>query len=65
LPVPGYRLPDNGAISSIGEYGLYWSSTLVDIGWTDALECYLPLSSVSIIDGLVKSHGFSIRCVKN
>jgi uncharacterized protein (TIGR02145 family) len=61
LPVAGSRLKDTGALtSSVGSYGLYWSST---VSGTLALNLIFN-SNNAYMEGSHRAHAFSVRCIK-
>ena len=61
LPMAGYRSSSNGSLSSVGTYGLYWSSTV-----SGADSRYLSfISSFTGMVGSNRAYGFSVRCLKD
>jgi len=59
LPAAGYRSSSNGALSSRGNFGYYWSSTEPGAN-ADYLYFYSSLASSS---SYVRADGYSVRCV--
>jgi uncharacterized protein (TIGR02145 family) len=60
LPAAGYRNRTTGALTVVGAYGGYWSSTVSD---TNAL--HLRFDAITIYPSNInnQSYGFSVRCV--
>jgi uncharacterized protein (TIGR02145 family) len=61
LPLPGRRDNRSGAIGTVGFNAFYWSSTV------SGFDCfYLAFNSSGVnISANARSHGFSVRCIKN
>ena len=59
LPTAGYRILTDGALTSVGSLGLYWSSTADGSG---ARRLTFSNSSANM-DALGRAGGFSIRCI--
>ena len=60
LPVAGYRQFSNGALSNVGSYGYYWSST---VSGTNARSLLFSSSNASTLSRF-RAYGFSVRCIK-
>ena len=63
LPFAGYRYYSNFKVNGRGDYGLYWSSTPGDNGSARLMSFRAGL--INWQDGSNRSHGCSVRCVKN
>jgi len=61
LPVAGYRTPDNGALSSRGEWGFYWSSRVFD--QIDIAYNFSFIFEQMTMNGSLRCAGYSIRCI--
>lgn len=61
LPVAGYRGYSSGSLDGAGNYGLYWSATIVD---PLARRLDFTISSAAM-NNLVRADGVSVRCIKN
>ena len=61
LPVAGYRDFSDGALLSVGSFGLYWSST---IGGPRSRILFLSSSNASMYS-YNRANGFSVRCLKD
>lgn len=61
LPVAGRRSYSNGALTNIGSYGFYWSST---VSGTSARLLYF-YSSNAHMNSFFRAYGFSVRCIKD
>jgi len=60
LPVAGSRLNSTGALTNVGSYGYYWSSTV-----SGANARYLYFNSrVAGMGATNRADGFSVRCIK-
>jgi uncharacterized protein (TIGR02145 family) len=60
----GYRNGNNGAYLPIGQYCFYWSSTTYN--YIDAVYRHMDFRFTAIYrEKNKKSHGFSIRCIKD
>ncbi|EKD30231.1 MAG: hypothetical protein ACD_78C00115G0015 [uncultured bacterium (gcode 4)] len=64
LPTAGYRAASNGALTSQGSYGGYWSSSSYTVyGYN------LSSTSTSVVpmnfNNVTRATGFSVRCLKN
>jgi len=62
LPAAGFRIYNSGALSSIGNYGYYWSSTNSDRMYAYDMNIYSTGVGAGIDDDL-SAFGFSVRCV--
>ena len=60
LPAAGRRTPADGVLLSVGELGIYWSSTQAGAGWAWMLHFR---GGANVGDGGGKRNGFSVRCV--
>ncbi|NCC88394.1 MAG: hypothetical protein EOM05_11140, partial [Clostridia bacterium] len=61
LPVSGYRACGDGSLNSVGDNGLYWSST---VDGTNSR--YLNFGSGhASMETLNRANGFSVRCLKD
>ncbi len=60
LPAAGYRRNTNGTLSFRGYYGYYWSSTE-----NGSYAYYLSFYSSTVypVNSLVRTSGFSVRCI--
>lgn len=61
LPAAGFRDRNNGAITSVGSFGYYWSGSTADI-YARFLELR---SDRAIMSDYFRSFGFSVRCIKD
>lgn len=61
LPVAGYRAVISGALSSVGSYGDYWSST---VSGTSARHLLFSSSSAYMFSNY-RAYAFSVRCIKD
>ncbi len=62
LPGSGYREWGNGgAMSAIGWWGLYWSSTAT--GTNNAYALSLSVVSGAIVSNYARAYGFRVRCI--
>ena len=60
LPVAGFRYFSTGALTDVGSYGYYWSST---VSGTNA-RALLFNSSNAFMFAANRAYGFSVRCIK-
>ena len=60
LPVAGYRNYSTGALTTVGSYGAYWSSTVSGSN-ARLLRFY---SSAASVNAGNRAYGFSVRCIK-
>ncbi|MCL7753303.1 fibrobacter succinogenes major paralogous domain-containing protein [Polaribacter sp. Z022] len=60
LPAAGSRSRSNGALSVVGSYGYYWSST---VSGTNARSLHF-LSSNAFVNTNNRARGSSVRCIK-
>ena len=58
----GLRIYSTGALSQVGIWGNYWSST---IGSPNPKRLFFDNSSASISITFFRAHGSSVRCIKN
>ena len=61
LPVGGNRISNTGAISTIGQVGSYWSSS---INSTSSRNLVIDISTSSVVSNN-RAFGCSVRCIKN
>ena len=61
LVVAGYRIHFNGALSSAGSYGYYWSST---VNASNARSLDFGSGSAGVYS-YIRAHGRSLRCLKD
>jgi uncharacterized protein (TIGR02145 family) len=61
LPVAGYRINSNGSLSSVGSWGLYWSST---VSSDQSIRLTFDSSLANMMSN-VRADGYSVRCLKN
>ena len=61
LPMAGYRHRSNGSLSSVGDRGYYWSST---VSGTDARSLDFNSSDAYMYTGS-RAYGRSVRCLKD
>ncbi|MDP3436415.1 MAG: FISUMP domain-containing protein [Bacteroidales bacterium] len=61
LTVAGYRHASDGAITTVGTLGYYWSST---VDGTFSRNLYFS-SSAANLNSNNRAHGFSVRCIKD
>ena len=61
LTAAGFRDHSSAALSSVGSYGVYWSST---VSGTNARNLYF-LSTTAAMGTNNRAYGFSVRCLKN
>jgi len=59
LPAAGFRIRSNGALSSVGTSGYYWSS---NVHGTNARNVWFSSGNVLVFTGN-RADGFSVRCV--
>ena len=59
-PLPGYRQYSNGALSNVGTYGFYWTSTI----GSDSRYLRFYSSSAGMLD-YPRANGLTVRCIKN
>tara|TARA_R110002126_G_scaffold281512_2_gene429346 strand:+ start:13738 stop:14619 length:882 start_codon:yes stop_codon:yes gene_type:complete len=61
LPAAGFRDNANGTLSFRGRNGIYWSSTE---NGSDAYYLYFNHDNVNpAVSNLIRTHGFSLRCI--
>ena len=60
LPVAGVRINWTGALTEVGDYGRYWSST---VSGTNARNLSFG-SSIAYMHANTRAYGFSVRCIK-
>ena len=60
LPVAGYRNYSTGALTTVGSYGAYWSST---VSGSNARNLSFG-SSIAYMHANTRAYGFSVRCIK-
>jgi uncharacterized protein (TIGR02145 family) len=63
LPLAGHRNQATGALSSVGVYGYYWSSTFYSVSSSSAYLIFL--SSQAYFGGGFHAYSFSVRCIKD
>jgi uncharacterized protein (TIGR02145 family) len=61
LPMAGYRAGDGGALTSVGSYGGYWSST---VSGSSARFLFFGSSGADMVTG-ARARGRSVRCLKD
>lgn len=61
LPLAGWRIDVSGSIISIGELGVYWTSTVIS---SDSYVLYLNDNSANIWNES-RASGSSVRCIKD
>jgi len=62
--VPGGCCSYTGVFGSLGDYGLWWSSTSIDSDNAWYINLYSQGSEMQAISGN-KKYGFSVRCIKD
>jgi len=60
LPLAGYRSLSAGALTSVGSFGAYWSST---VSGTNARSLNFNSSNAGMYSD-TRAYGFSVRCIK-
>ncbi len=61
LPLAGFRRYSDGSLSSVGAFGIYWSST---VSGTLARNLNFN-SSDAVMTTIFRTSGFSVRCIKD
>ena len=61
LPVAGFRTSSTGSLFNVGEYGRYWSSTVIS---TNSRNLYFN-SSNAYMNTFNRGNGDSVRCIKD
>ena len=61
LPLAGYRTSSNAALTNVGIYGLYWSSSISNTGSRDMLF-YVDNANMG---PSFRADGASVRCIKD
>lgn len=61
LPVAGFRRNSSGALTNLGSYGYYWSST---VGGINAVRLLFGGANANM-DANPRANGFSVRCIKD
>jgi uncharacterized protein (TIGR02145 family) len=62
LPAAGYRFYNSGNLLNVGSYGVYWSSTVLNITYSRFLNFY---SSTASMSGGSRAYGLTVRCLKD
>ena len=60
LPVAGYRINSSGSLSSVGSYGVYWSSTVS----STSSRRLIFYSGTATMNSGSRGDGLSVRCIK-
>ena len=59
-PAPGYRYRDTGALSSVGDGGYSWAST---VGGTNGLHLRLTMTWLNPSSAGTRASSFPLRCL--
>lgn len=65
IPAAGYRSNATGALTNVGTYGHFWSSSSYCAGNRDAGYLYFSSGAVHPLYGYHRAYAFSVRCVRN
>ena len=60
-PLPGYREYGNSALSNVGSFGYYWTST---VSGSNSRYLRFYSSSAGMFD-YYRAYGYTVRCIKN
>ncbi|MDE5707894.1 MAG: fibrobacter succinogenes major paralogous domain-containing protein [Alistipes sp.] len=60
----GYRIYTSGDLTVVGSYGYYWSSSPYASGNANGGSLSFTPSDVTLLGGLQRARGFSVRCVQ-
>ena len=63
-PAVGYRHNDSGALLDVGSYGCYWSASPFPSYSYHAYNLYFYDGDVYLDGSSLRSHGHSVRCVR-
>ncbi len=58
---PGWRSNVNGVLNEIGNWGMYWTSTVS----TTNGGVWISLSNSTVVSSRLRAYGFSVRCIKD
>lgn len=58
---PGWRSNVNGGLNNIGNWGMYWTSTVS----TTNGGVWISLSGSTAVTSRLRAYGFSVRCIKD
>ena len=61
LPLAGYRYYSTGALTNVGSFGYYWSST---VSGTNARFLFFYSGNANMRD-FNRAYGFAVRCIKD
>jgi uncharacterized protein (TIGR02145 family) len=62
LPAGGWRDHSDGLLNFVGQYGYYWSSTVMEPYYAHMLAFGDVSASIYYTD---RAHGFSVRCIQD
>ena len=65
MPASGYRIYTSGDLTVVGSYGYYWSSSPYASGNANGGSLSFTPSDVTLLGGLQRARGFSVRCVQH
>ena len=65
MPAAGYRHESSGALTNVGTWGLYFSSSSYAAGSINAGYLNFNAGNVNPLNNNNRANGFSVRCVQH